>query len=134
MANSWIIKHPGGWESLFSFLRQMSLDKPVEVRWGPVRRSNQQNRYLFGVVYKTLALGLMEQGRGPVDVDSIHYICKEQFLPRVPVGTTGRTMPMSTTDLCRSGNEESFQDYVEQIKELAASAYSIYIPDPSEET
>ena len=131
-SNSWIIRNPRAWDSLFTFLRGMDLAKPVEIRWGPPKRTNPQNRYLNGVVYRDFARGLMDLGKGPVDRDGIHYICKEQFMPRVPVGTTGRTRPMSTTELCRSGNEDAFQDYVEQIKELASTAYNIYIPDPME--
>lgn len=96
------------------------------------KRTNAQNRYLWGVVYTAFAQGLMEQGRGPIDKDGLHYICAEQFLPRVQVGKLGRTRPMSTTELCKSGNEDSFNDYIEQIKALAAH-YEIYIPEPGEE-
>jgi hypothetical protein len=137
--NKWIVKHPGAWDQLFTFLRKIPLENdkgiqtPIEVRWSKPKRTNPQNRYLFGVVYKTFAQGLMELGKGPVNVDSIHYICKEQFMPRVGIGTTGRTMPLSTTKLCKSGEENAFSDYVEQIKELAAH-YGIFIPDPNEET
>ena len=132
-ANSWIIRKSAAWPTLFRFLEAVEIPKAgLEVRWGLPKRTNPQNRYLNGVVYRDFARGLMDLGKGPVDRDGIHYICKEQFMPRVPVGTTGRTRPMSTTELCRSGNEDAFQDYVEQIKELASTAYNIFIPDPRE--
>ncbi len=132
MANSWIIKHPGGWESLFSFLRQMSLDKPVEVRWGPPRRSNKQNAYLWGVVYKTLSEGLSELHGAHITPDHVHRLCKKYFMPKVTIPGIEQDVDMSTTELCRSGNENSFQDYIIQIQELAAKK-GIYIADPSEE-
>ena len=132
-ANSWKIKRAEQWPALFRFLKEIKIPAAgLEVRWGPPRITNKQRNYLNGVVYKVFARGLMDLGKGPVDRDGIHYICKEQFMPRVPVGTTGNTRPLSTNELCRSGNEQSFQDYVEQIKELAVTAYGIYIPDPNE--
>ena len=134
MGSSMIIRSADQWQDCFRFLERVTIPKSgLEVTWRPPRRSNAQNRYLNGVVYRDFARGLMDLGKGPVDRNGIHYICKEQFMPRVPVGTMGKTMPMSTTQLCRSGNEQAFSDYVEKIKELAASAYSIYIPDPNEE-
>jgi hypothetical protein len=132
VSNSWIIKHPGGWESLFIFLRKQDVSKPVEVRWGPPRRSNKQNRYLWGVVYKTLAEGMSEQYHALVTSEMVHDLCRQHFAPRVEVPGTGLTVPMSTADLCRSGNEDSFQDYVTQIQELGAKK-GIYIEDPNEE-
>jgi hypothetical protein len=133
MSNSWIIKHPGGWEALFIFLRKQDVSKPVEIRWGPPRRSNKQNNYLWGVVYKTLAEGMSEQHKALVTLEMVHELCRQYFAPRVDVPGTGQTVPMSTTELCRSGNEDSFQDYVVQIQELGAKK-GIYISDPNEET
>lgn len=129
-----IIRNKSQWADVFRFLERVEIPEcGLEITWKRPRRSNKQNRYLNGVVYRDFARGLMDLGKGPVDRDGIHYICKEQFMPRVPVGTMGKTMPMSTKELCRSGNEDAFQDYVEKIKELAVTAYSIYIPDPNEE-
>ena len=104
----------------------------LEIRWGPPKRSNKQNRYLFGVVYKTLALGMTEQNNAIITVDMVHELCKQYFAPRVGVPGTGKDIPMSTTQLCRSGDTETFQDYVTQIQALGA-AKGIYIPDPNEE-
>ena len=106
---------------------------PVEVSWGRPKRTNKQSRYLFGVVYKTLADGMSEQYKAYVTPEMVHELCKQHFMPRIEVPGTGQSIPMSTTDLCRSGNEESFQTYVLQIQELAARK-GIFIPDPGEET
>lgn len=132
MRNSWIIRTPQAWDSLFTFLRQMKLDKPMEIRWGPPRRTNKQNAYLWGVVYKTLSEGLSEQHSALITPDHVHRLCKRYFMPKITVPGIEQEVDMSTTELCRSGNEESFQDYVMQIQKLAA-AKGIYIPDPHED-
>jgi hypothetical protein len=131
VSNSWIIRKPAAWDSLFTFLRGMDLDKPVEVRWGPPRRSNQQNKYLWGVVYKTLAEGLSELHKAYITPDQIHRLCRQYFMPKEDIPGLNKTVDMSTTQLCRSGNEDSFQDYVIQIQQLAAER-GIYIADANE--
>ena len=52
-------------------------------------------------------------------------------MPKIEVPGLNKQVDMSTTELCRSGNEDSFQDYILQIQELA-SKKGIYIPDPNE--
>ena len=53
-------------------------------------------------------------------------------MPKVTIPGIEQDVDMSTTELCRSGSEQSFQDYIIQIQELAAKK-GIYIADPSEE-
>ena len=50
-------------------LNKLDMKKPwsVEVKPWQDKRTNAQNRYLNGVVYKVFAAGLMELGKGPVD-------------------------------------------------------------------
>lgn len=130
---SLVVHNPIGMAGVIHVLQAIGHDKyPIEVRWGPPRRSNKQNRYLWGVVYKTLSEGMSRQHSALITPEMVHQLCKQYFAPRVDVPGTGKTIPMSTTELCRSGNEESFQDYVTQIQELAAHK-GIYIPDPNEE-
>ena len=73
---AWIIKHPGAWDGLFAFLRQIDLSKPIEVRWGPPRRTNKQNAYLWGVVYERLAAGMSEYYNAHITADHMHELCK----------------------------------------------------------
>ena len=130
-----IIRTEHDWPLLDRFLHQLK-QQPLpkggmEFIWRKPRRTNKQNRYLWGVVYKTLAEGMTEQSSQLVKPKWVHELCKQYFAPRIGVPGTDKTIPMSTTELCRSGNEESFQDYVMQIQKLAV-AKGIYIPDPNE--
>ena len=129
-----VIHHPIGMAGICHVLQSIPSEQyPLEVAWGKPKRTNKQNRYLFGVVYKTLAEGMSEQYNAYITPEMVHELCKQHFMPRIEVPGTGQSIPMSTTDLCRSGNEESFQTYVLQIQELAARK-GIFIPDPGEET
>ena len=119
-------------QRIVDFLLRIPKDAyPVEVRWGKPRRTNKQNAYLWGVVYKTLAEGMSEISGELVRPEWMHQLCKEHFMPRIHVPGTEKTIPMSTTELCKSGNEQAFSDYVTQIQELAAHK-GIYIPSPNE--
>ena len=130
-----ILRNAQDWPLLDRFianLKRQEIPKGgMEFIWRKPRRTNPQNRYLWGVVYKTLAEGMTEQSEQLVKPEWVHELCKQYFAPRIGVPGTDKTVPMSTTELCRSGNEDSFQDYVTQIQQLAA-AKGIYIPDPQE--
>ena len=118
---------------MIRFLKQTEIPKAgLEIIWRRPRRSNKQNAYLWGVVYERLAAGLSNHYQKHITAKMIHEICKDAFMPRYTVPGIEREVPMSTTDLTRNGNEESFQDYVLQIQEMAARK-GIYIPDPGEE-
>ena len=137
MANSWIIKHPGAWESLFSFLRQMKLDKPIEVRWGTPRRTNKQNDYYWEVVVPAVALHMTEKHAFPYTTDMAHELLKSQFLPTHSDPVTGRVFYGSTTKLRRSGEYDPdapvthWQHYIIKIQQWAAMS-RLNIPDPNE--
>lgn len=84
-------------------------------------RSQNQNRYLFGVVYRVIA-----EHTGHTETE-IHELMKRICLPPVYKKIMGREikMPASTTKL--SKNE--FSDYVERIKAEVASL-GLEIPEP----
>ena len=127
-----VVNHPVGMVGICRVLESIPAEEyPLEVAWGRPKRSNRQNRYLWGVVYKTLAEGMSEQYKAYITPEMVHELCRQHFMPRVEVPGTGQSIPMSTTELCRSGSEDSFQEYVLQIQELAAKK-GIYIPDPEE--
>ena len=132
---TWIIKHPGGWESLFAFLRQIKLDKPIEVRWGPPKRTNPQNAYYWEVIVPRISDHLTEKHGFPYTNDMAHDLLKSQFLPasfHTTCPVTERVFYGSTTKLRRSGDgEDSWQTFIMKIQHWAALS-GLNIPDPNE--
>ena len=96
--------------------------KPVEITIGPItkKRSNPQNSYLWGVVYK-----LISDETGD-DAESVHHAMRSMFL-----ADTGRVVVKvkSTSKL----TTVEFQQYVREIQRWAAGFLGLYIPDPNEE-
>lgn len=82
-------------------------------------RSVQQNRYMWGVVYKLIA-----EHTG-YTVDEIHQLMKDRFLSyeRNDVTFHGRTSKLKTSE---------FEVYLENIRRFAAMDLGIHIPDPNE--
>jgi len=127
-----IIRNTEQWSDCFRFLQRVDIPKSgLEITWRTPRRSNQQNKYLWGVAYKTLAEGYSDYYKEHITSDHMHALCKKHFMPKIEVPGIKQTVTMSTTELCRSGNENAFQDYIIQIQSLAAHK-GIYIPDPTE--
>lgn len=86
----------------------------------PKGRSSRANRYLFGVVYATIAREL------GYSVDEIHDAMKAKFRSREDI-TTGLVIVRST----RTGSED-FWDYVNQVRHWAHTFLGVYVPEPNE--
>ena len=94
------------------------------------RRSNQQNRYLFGVVYKEIEVRLRELGND-IDVEGVHEFCKFEFNEVKIFGEGGEVISKkggSTTEM----NKEEMSIYVDKIILWAATFLEIRIPLPNE--
>lgn len=112
---------------LVAFLSALSkrVEWKVEVSEHRARRSDEQNRYLFGVVYKTVCDHLPGW-----DKDDVHeYFLGEHFgwetlegLGRKRVKPIRRSSRLSTTE---------FADYVAFIQRTMAEK-GVYIPEPGE--
>lgn len=85
------------------------------------KRTNDQNKYLWGWVYPTIHEGL----KWAYTLDEIHSIMSYQFLSRVT--KWGSPYILSTSRLTTA----EFSKYVEQIKDFVAQ-YWIYIPTAEE--
>lgn len=97
------------------------------------RRSDAQNRYLWGIVYPYVASGLLEAWGEARTEDEIHIFLKNKFLAKPVVNrntgeVTGWTHPTSAWltvgDFCK---------YVDAIIAFAASNLNVAIPAPDEE-
>lgn len=97
------------------------------------RRSNDQNAYLWGVVYPIIKNGLKEQGYNQITTEQVHELLKGQFCKEEIVNeNTGeiKTITGHTRELTTS----QFMEYLEDIKQFASEELGCYIPDPNEQS
>ena len=107
---------------------ELSLEKAKK------KRSDLQNRYLWGLVYDLALQGFMEEGHEGLSKDDIHYFFKKRHLPdgkQIADPITGEVtlIPRSTTTL---GTVE-FIHYVEMIAKDLAEWFGIVVPEPNTE-
>lgn len=96
----------------------VEISKPASVR------SVQQNRYLWGVVYQTIA---EHTGHS---TEEIHMAVKNLFLPRKFIALGSREVEISktTTEL----DTAEFSHYIEQVRAWAAQELRCSIPSANE--
>ena len=101
------------------------------------KRSAQQNKYLWGVVYKTIvdndpgyfvndAVDALRKTARLSTAEVVHEFCKARFLPSADLPGLQITVAPSTTKLPR----KEFQEYVEAIRRWAADELQVFVPDP----
>jgi len=93
-------------------------------------RSVQQNKYLWGVVYKTIAEEIGED-----DVDNIHEQMSLMFNGKkikVWDETTGEIKETKIPGNTSSLTTVEFEQYIEKIRRWASKFLGIYIPLPNE--
>lgn len=122
----------------------------IEVKPHKVLRSEKQNRYLWGWLYRNIAKQLDEAGvaidcddgrRVPYDPDILHEIFKEKFLCYAEISRTNKiTGEVKTRKLCYSTTQlvkhmtspedeaRCFSTYVNNIKNFAHEFWGITIP------
>ena len=102
------------------------------------KRSPQQNKYLWGVVYKTIvdndpgyfvndAVDALRKTARLSTAEVVHEFCKARFLPSADLPGLQITVAPSTAKLPR----KEFQDYVESIRRWAADELQVFVPDPT---
>lgn len=120
------------------FIAALDPAKPyrVTVEVAKVPRSNQQNRYLWGVAYKLIADAV------GYEVDEVaEYLCgymwgwTEKRVPKKPSNPTGiESVPIRTTTTDENGKRSvlskmEFADYVAFVQRFGAK-HGVLIPDP----
>lgn len=89
-------------------------------------RSNQQNRYYWGVV---IAIAAEHFGYSPYEM---HQAFKVKFL-YVPEETQeGKIIKPATIGSTKEMNTMEFNRYFEDIRMWMSSEFGVYIPDPNE--
>lgn len=95
-------------------------------------RSNQQNAYLWGIVYPAVLFGLQDAGWEITNEEQVHEYCKQAFAAREFINKdTGEVLilPSSTAQM----QTAEFNVYVDKIKAFAFEYLNITIPEPNEE-
>jgi hypothetical protein len=109
-------------------------DKNIEIVFRVLpRRSSNQNRYLWGVVYPALTESLNEYGN-EFDDESTHEFCKKRFNAKEVIGPGGEvidTIGGTTTEL---NNEEFFNEYIEKIRRFMAEEFGRTVEDPGQQS
>ncbi|MDR6734222.1 hypothetical protein [Sphingobacterium sp. 2149] len=113
--------------------------KEIEIRISKKKktRSNEQNRYYWGVVVPIVKQGLIDAGYSREKINNsevIHELLKSMFCPKEELinEDTGEILflPPTTT----SNSTSQMMDYFEDIKRWCAENIGVYIPDPNEQT
>lgn len=104
-------------------LNNLTGDVDVRVDKHKKERSNEQNRYYWGVVIQILGdeLGMLD--------DEAHEAMKMLFLRKVAFTTIGDVETIRST---ASLSTKEFEAYLEKIRVWAATEMNIYIPLPNE--
>lgn len=116
------------------FLHKISTqkNKPVNVTIeAGSKRSEQQNKYYWGVVVELIRLAINEINGENFTKEDIHDFLKERFLEGLEIhAATGELLNIrkSTTDNTTTKQEE----YHEQCRQFAAEYLNIEIPLPNE--
>ena len=97
----------------------------ITIRKHKSKRSNEQNRYYFGVVLPILA-----DYFGHDNTEDMHEDMKLKFNPIESKIEPGKTIGGTTTKLSTVDFFSAETSYVERICRWAATEYSIYIPPP----
>lgn len=108
-------------------------DRPVTIVASDTKptRSNQQNRYYWGVVVELIYKALRDLG-WEINREGTHELLRVRFLSEDKlIGTDGEwiTRVKSTTELSTA----EFMDYTEDCKRFAAEYLNVNIPDPNEQ-
>lgn len=93
------------------------------------KRTTKQNRYYWGVVVKMIKERLTELGHD-LDTEEVHDFLKAEF-NKIEIVTENEhhlSIPKSTKDL----DSQTFNEYIEKVRQFAAITLEINIPDPDE--
>jgi len=122
-----------------SEVRKHFIGKDIQVSFSKLKktRSNEQNRYYWGVVVRMVCEGFSDLGNpvnpdSPEDVDMVHEFLKRRFLQPIQVADVNgeaHSLGYTTTQLSTS----QMMDYIAQVQQFAVEFLNVIIPDPGEQ-
>ncbi len=94
------------------------------------RRTNQQNRYMWGVVYPMILKALIDAGWDNVtNTDDVHNLCLGLFARKNMVNrVTGEVVEVNAST--RHMTKSQLTSYTDTVRSFAAEYLGIEIPDP----
>lgn len=94
------------------------------------KRSDNQNRYYWGIVIKEIGIRLRDLGHAWLTDEDVHDMMKLKFNHEQIVSEEGEVLelPKSTTSFTKA----EFGEYVDRVRMWAADFLNINIPDPGE--
>ena len=127
------ILHPSGDSQILRNLMQAISDRDpdkayeVTIKLYKKARSQEQNAYLWGVVYPTIQSAIQLSRGEHYSTDDLHEWFRDKFLPKKAITIKGETKVVrpSTTKL----TTKEFGDYLDQVIMFAAES-GIVVPDP----
>lgn len=121
------IENPGQVKKLFDQLRDGKW--LLEIAKAD-KRSDQANRYYWGLVIPLVQNGIRDLGT-ELTKEETHEFLKAKFNYQEVVNNDGvvENIPLSTTRL----NRERFSDYLAKIQQFSAEFLNVVIPDPGQQ-
>lgn len=96
------------------------------------RKSNNQNAFLWGVVYPCALRGFQDAGHSGLNNDDMHEYFKERFLTKgkdIIHPLTGEVKTIAKTTTILSTTE--MMEYIEEIARFCAEYLNTIIPEPT---
>lgn len=97
------------------------------------KRSNSQNRWLFGVAYVYLRGAFKEVWGEDMSKEEVHVWCKQRFLSRPVIDHRTGKIEGHVCGMSRNLTTVEFNHFKEQIQRFAAEDLRVFIPDPNEQ-
>lgn len=117
-------------ETLRQFVQTLEgKDVEVTVKRKRAKRSDNQNRYYWGVVIPIIHNSFRDLGHR-LNAEEVHFFLKQKFNYQSLVNVNGELVgeiPKSTADL----NKLEFMEYVDKISQWANEILEVIIPEPS---
>lgn len=96
-------------------------------------RSNQQNRYYWGVVVSVMRQAFKDIGY-LLNTEETHTILKERFMPYTDICTADGEVISKKYKSTRELTKTEFSEYTDKIAQFAAESLGVSIPQPNEQT
>lgn len=118
---------------VLTFFRNLRGKHRVTVVKQRRRRSDAQNRYMWGVAIPYVASGIQKAYGEAISSEEVHEYLKNTFLGgRTMINKkTGEMIVIPASSAKLSTTE--FMEYIERIAKFAAESLSVAIPFPNEE-